>query len=314
MNNTQKIIKYLVTFLALMLIFFIVYIPFMFISSAINGIHKVLFDTLPSDLIVENAELDNLDFSKISIDVSSSNITVNDGSKFNVKSNNDKIKFEVIGDTLYVKETGNRRKSNDYKLNLTIPKEMINLLNVKVSNGNINVENVIINELNIDIKHGDVNIDNSIFNETSSNLKMGNFNFDGKINESIYINNNIGDITLMVNDNIENYKVNTTNILISFVYFSFFKLKSIIIFKIILITYKNFISFHNIMFPLKIYTNRTNFIFYRTSFLDFGRISLFRIIFIISPIVFFIIVFVVVFLICLSLVSLLMLVIQLIIL
>ena len=213
MNNTQKIIKYLVTFLALMLIFFIVYIPFMFISSAINGIHKVLFDTLPSDLIMENAELDNLDFSKISIDVSSSNITVNDGSEFNVKSNNDKIKFEVIGDTLYVKETGNRRKSNDYKLNLTIPKEMINLLDVKVANGNINVENVIINELNIDIKHGDVNIDNSIFNETSSNLKMGNFNFDGKINESIYINNNIGDITLMVNDNIENYKVNTSNII-----------------------------------------------------------------------------------------------------
>lgn len=213
MNNTQKVIKYLVTFLALILIFFIVYIPFMFISSAINGIHKVLFDTLPSDLIVENAELDNLDFSKISIDVSSSNIIVNDGSEFNVKSNNDKIKFEVIGDTLYVKENGNRRKSNDYKLNLTIPKEMINLLDVKVSNGNINVENVIINELNIDIKHGDVNIDNSIFNETSSNLKMGNFNFDGKINESIYINNNIGDITLMVNDNIENYKVNTTNII-----------------------------------------------------------------------------------------------------
>ena len=212
MNNTQKVIKYLVTFLALMLIFFIVYIPFMFISSAINGIHKVLFVTLPSDLIMENAELDNLDFSKISIDVSSSNITVNDGSEFNVKSNNDKIKFEVIGDTLYVKENGNR-KSNDYKLNLTIPKEMINLLDVKVVNGNINVENVIINELNIDIKHGDVNIDNSIFNETSSNLKMGNFNFDGKINESIYINNNIGDITLMVNDNIENYKVNTTNII-----------------------------------------------------------------------------------------------------
>ena len=212
MNNTQKVIKYLVTFLALMLIFFIVYIPFMFISSAINGIHKVLFVTLPSDLIMENAELDNLDFSKISIDVSSSNITVNDGSEFNVKSNNNKIKFEVIGDTLYVKENGNR-KSNDYKLNLTIPKEMINLLDVKVANGNINVENVIINELNIDIKHGDVNIDNSIFNETSSNLKMGNFNFDGKINESIYINNNIGDITLMVNDNIENYKVNTTNII-----------------------------------------------------------------------------------------------------
>lgn len=212
MNNTQKVIKYLVTFLALMLIFFIVYIPFMFISSAINGIHKVLFVTLPSDLIMENAELDNLNFSKISIDVSSSNITVNDGSEFNVKSNNNKIKFEVIGDTLYVKENGNR-KSNDYKLNLTIPKEMINLLDVKVANGNINVENVIINELNIDIKHGDVNIDNSIFNETSSNLKMGNFNFDGKINESIYINNNIGDITLMVNDNIENYKVNTTNII-----------------------------------------------------------------------------------------------------
>ena len=39
------------------------------------------------------------------------------------------------------------------------------------------------------------------------------YNFDGKINESIYINNNIGDITLMVNDNIENYKVNTTNII-----------------------------------------------------------------------------------------------------
>ena len=84
---------------------------------------------------------------------------------------------------------------------------------VVIVNPETREENVIINELNIDIKHGDVNIDNSIFNETSSNLKMGNFNFDGKINESIYINNNIGDITLMVNDNIENYKVNTTNII-----------------------------------------------------------------------------------------------------
>lgn len=214
MNNTQKVIKYLVTFLALMVIFFMIYIPFMFISSAINGIYNVLFVTLPSDLIMENVELDNLDFSKISIDVGSSNITVNDGSEFNVKSNNDKIKFEVIGDTLYVKENGKKRKkSTDYKLKLSIPKEMINLLDIKVANGNVNIENVNINELNFDIKHGDVNIDNSIFNETSSNLKMGNFNFDGKINESIYINNNIGDITLMVNDNIENYKVNTSNII-----------------------------------------------------------------------------------------------------
>ena len=62
MNNTQKVIKYLVTFLALMLIFFIVYIPFMFISSAINGIHKVLFVTLPSDLIMET--INNIDVEK----------------------------------------------------------------------------------------------------------------------------------------------------------------------------------------------------------------------------------------------------------
>lgn len=214
MSNTQKVIKYLVTILALMVIFFMIYIPFMFISSAINGIHKVLFVTLPNDLIMENVELDDLDFSKISIDVSSSNITVNDGSEFNVKSNNDKIKFEVIGDTLYVKKNDKtRKKSTGYKLSLSIPEEMINLLDIKVANGNVNIENVNINELNFDIKHGDVNIDNSIFNEINSYLKIGNFNFDGKINESIYVNSSIGDITLMVNDNIENYKVNTTNVI-----------------------------------------------------------------------------------------------------
>ncbi len=214
MNNTQIVIKYLVTFLALMVIFFMIYIPFMFISSAINGIHKVLFVTLPSDLIVENVELDNLDFSKITIDVSSSNITVIDGSEFNIKTNNDRTNFEVIGDTLYVKENGNRRKkSTDYKLKLSIPKEMINLLDIKVVNGNVNIENVNINELNIDIKHGDVNIDNSIFNEIKSSSNIGDFNFDGKINESIYVNNNIGDITLMVNDSIENYTVDTANII-----------------------------------------------------------------------------------------------------
>ena len=214
MNNTQKVIKYLVTFLALMLIFFIIYIPFMFISSAINGIHKVLFVTLPSDLIVEKAELDNLNFSKISIDVSSSNISITDGSEFNIKSNNDKIKFEVIGDTLHVKENDKRRKkSTDYKLSLSIPEEMINLLDIKVLNGNVDIENVNINELNIDTKHGDVNINDSIFNEINSYLKIGNFNFDGKINESIYVNSSIGDITLMVNDNIENYKVDTANVI-----------------------------------------------------------------------------------------------------
>ena len=58
-----------------------------------------------------------------------------------------------------------------------------------------------------------MNIDNSIFNEINSYLKIGNFNFDGKINESIYVNSSIGNITLMVNDSIENYKVNTTNII-----------------------------------------------------------------------------------------------------
>lgn len=214
MNNTQKVIKYLVTFLALMLIFFIIYIPFMFISSAINGIHKVLFVTLPSDLIVKKAELDNLNFSKISIDVSSINISITDGSEFNVKSNNDKIKFEVSGDTLYVKENDKRRKkSTDYKLSLSIPEEMINLLDINVSSGNVDIENVNINELNIDTKHGDVNINDSIFNEINSYLKIGNFNFDGKINESIYVNSIIGDITLMVNDNFENYKVDTANVI-----------------------------------------------------------------------------------------------------
>lgn len=90
---------------------------------------------------------------------------------------------------------------------------MINLLDIKVVNGNVNIENVNINELNFDIKHGDVNINDSIFNEINSYLKIGNFNFDGKINESIYVNSSIGDITLMVNDSIENYKVNTTNII-----------------------------------------------------------------------------------------------------
>jgi len=214
MNNTQKVIKYLVTFLALMLIFFIIYIPFMFISSAINGIHKVLFVTLPSDLIVKKAELDNLNFSKISIDVSSINISITDGSEFNVKSNNDKIKFEVSGDTLYVKENDKRRKkSTDYKLSLSIPEEMINLLDINVSSGNVDIENVNINELNIDTKHGDVNINDSIFNKINSYLKIGNFNFDGKINESIYVNSIIGDITLMVNDNFENYKVDTANVI-----------------------------------------------------------------------------------------------------
>ena len=200
MNNTQKVIKYLVTFLALMLIFFIIYIPFMFISSAINGIHKVLFVTLPSDLIVKKAELDNLNFSKISIDVSSINISITDGSEFNVKSNNDKIKFEVSGDTLYVKENDKRRKkSTDYKLSLSIPEEMINLLDINVSSGNVDIENV--------------NINDSIFNKINSYLKIGNFNFDGKINESIYVNSIIGDITLMVNDNFENYKVDTANVI-----------------------------------------------------------------------------------------------------
>ena len=57
------------------------------------------------------------------------------------------------------------------------------------------------------------NIKKSIFNEINSDLKIGDFNFDGKINESIYVNNIIGDITLMVNDDIENYKVDTANII-----------------------------------------------------------------------------------------------------
>lgn len=210
MNNIKKFFSYIIV---LMLVFYMFYILFISINCVFI-IFKTFYDTLPSDVIVETAKLDNLDFSKISVDINSSNITIINGSEFNVKTNNDKIKFEVIDNTLHIKENGKRRKkSSEYKLNLNIPEEMINLLDIKVSNGNIDIKNINVNELNIKVKHGNVNIKKSIFNEINSDLKIGDFNFDGKINESIYVNNIIGDITLMVNDDIENYKVDTANII-----------------------------------------------------------------------------------------------------
>lgn len=210
MNNIKKFFSYIIV---LMLVFYMFYILFISINCVFI-IFKTFYDTLPSDVIVETAKLDNLDFSKISVDINSSNITIINGSEFNVKTNNDKIKFEVIDNTLHIKEKGKRRKkSSEYKLNLNIPEEMINLLDIKVSNGNIDIKNINVNDLNIKVKHGNVNIKKSIFNEINSDLKIGDFNFDGKINESIYVNNIIGAITLMVNDDIENYKVDTANII-----------------------------------------------------------------------------------------------------
>lgn len=211
MNNVQKLIKILATLLAFILIGFIFYIPILIGTE----IYKSITDEIQKEdnLLKEpvKKEIYDLDFSKINIDINTCDVSVDTGKEFKVVTNDEKLTTNLDGTVLNI-ESDNKNifNKNKCKLNIVIPKESINILNITNKYGDIKLINLVLNEVNIYSYVGDVDINKSKFNNVLINNSIGNIGVDADINETLNVKLACGDVTLMINDYLENYKSNVT--------------------------------------------------------------------------------------------------------
>lgn len=211
MNDAQKVIKYLATLFAFALIGFIFYIPILVGTE----IYKSITDEIKNDdnLLKDTVkkEIDDLEFSIINIDINTCNVSVDVGEDFKIETNDEKLVTNLDSTVLNI-ESDNKNvfNKNKCKLDIVIPEEIINTLSIKNKYGDIKINNLVLKEININNNVGDIDVNKSKFGTVSINNSVGDIDVDADINEALNITSSIGDITLMINDNMDNYKSNIT--------------------------------------------------------------------------------------------------------
>lgn len=211
MNDVQKVIKYLATLFAFILIGFIFYIPILvgteIYKSITNEIKKE--DKLLKEPVKK--VINDLEFSKINIDINTCNLSIDSGEEFKIITNDEKLTTSLDETVLNI-ESDNKNifNKNKCKLDIVIPGEFINTLNVKNKYGDIKLNGLVLNEISINNNIGDIDINKSKFSNILINNSVGNIDVDVDINEALNVTSAIGDVTLMINDKIDNYKSNVT--------------------------------------------------------------------------------------------------------
>ena len=228
MNSSQKIIKNLAIALGIFLTIFI-------ISMIIGGIYLITsVFSIKSDNSIDK-EINTLwmqnneNVISLDIDIKFSNLTIKNGDKFLVESNNKNIKYKYNNSSLEVEEIKyNLFNNSDVgEVIITIPSN-IRLDSVDIDNGagSLNIENINANKFNLDLGAGITVIDNIIVDSADIDSGAGKFIIKfGKINNLDFdmgagtaeitsiitgnnqINSGVGNLKLNLIDNIENYKI-----------------------------------------------------------------------------------------------------------
>lgn len=228
MSSSQKIIKNLAIALGIFLTTFI-------ISMIIGGIYLITgVFSIKSDNSIDK-EINTLwmqnneNVISLDIDIKFSNLTIKNGDKFLVESNNKNIKYKYNNSSLEVEEIKyNLFNNSDVgEVIITIPSN-IRLDSVDIDNGagSLNIENINANKFNLDLGAGVTIIDNIIVDSADIDSGAGKFIIKfGKINNLDFdmgagtaeitsiitgnnqINSGVGNLKLNLIDDIENYKI-----------------------------------------------------------------------------------------------------------
>ena len=156
MSKAQKIIKYLAFALALSLVFSI-------ISSIIYGLSFLgsMFDNDKQSSDLKELKINN-NALILDIDVSSSNISIKQGSTLKVETNNKYIHTNQYKNKLYIKEKKhNLFNKNDNRLTVYVPKSFVfDLVNIEVGASKLNISELNTKKLSLNLGTGKVKINN----------------------------------------------------------------------------------------------------------------------------------------------------------
>ncbi|WP_436953452.1 DUF4097 family beta strand repeat-containing protein [Staphylococcus shinii] len=159
------------------------------------------FEKQNNKLNTVNKNIDDLQIKELNIDAQNSSIKLHEGSNYSVKYRGEnKLNISKQGKKLSIEETNNRkdsyglnfnpfRKIND-NMEITVPKETLDKLEMSSKTNLINVSNIKTNSANISMKgkgNAKVNLNNSSF----EHLHYQGLNSPININKSKLINANI---------------------------------------------------------------------------------------------------------------------------
>ena len=236
MTTVQKIIKYIATAFALLLIFTI-------ISGILTGGYAILsavglIHTDNKEIITENLKTISdgvTEVSKLEIDLACTNLNIKIGDIFKVETNNSKIIFEQNNGSVKIKEEKQNWLNNNNKtsnLIIYIPEDMVQIdeTNIKTGAGKISIEKLNTKSLYLELGAGDVYLKNIIAAEEGKidggigkaelqsckikNLKadlgVGEFNFTGVLTGKNEIDSGEGAININLMDSKDNYKIDVS--------------------------------------------------------------------------------------------------------
>lgn len=185
MSKAQRIIKYLAFAFALFLAFSI-------ISSIIYGLSFVgdMFDNDKQSSNLKELKINN-NALILDINVSSSNISVKQGSTLKVETNNKYIYTNQYKNKLYIKEKKHNlfNKNDDNKLTVYVPKSFVfDFVNIEVGASKLNISSLTTKKLSLNLGAGKVEV---------SNLNVANSaDIEGGAGEIVIEDSNITNLDL----------------------------------------------------------------------------------------------------------------------
>lgn len=225
MSELQKIIKYLA-------IAFAIFLTFSIISGIMYGISFIgnIFDDDKNSITEKLNNLEIIDNTLLlDVDISSSNITIENGENFKAETNNKYIKTKQDKNKLYIKEKKhNFFHNNKSELIIYIPNDYIfDGISIETGAGKVNIESlstkqlylnlgagkVDINNLNvsestkIDGGAGEININAISINNLDLDMGIGKITLTSKLNGNNKIDSGVGEINLSLIGTLEDYKI-----------------------------------------------------------------------------------------------------------
>lgn len=232
MTTAQKVIKYIALALAAFIIINIIS-AILFGLSLIGGIfgltnNEDILETTSQEMDIVNIE--NLELSKLDIDLKYSNLIIRTGNRLKVETNNENIKFKENKNQLKLEEKDYKlfSKKSETKVILYIPEDIIfDKVKIEAGAGKLYIQKLKTKELSFSIGAGQTSIENLIVTDkakieggagnvdilsgTINDLKLdvgvGKFTIQAKLTGDNKINAGIGELNINLMDNIENYTI-----------------------------------------------------------------------------------------------------------
>lgn len=223
MSEAQRIIKYLAIAFAIFLIFNIFSLIFYGLSSLSN-----IFDE-DEKLVNKLKVIEVNDASLLSVNISTTNLTIKSGNVLNVETDNDDIKVREQNNKIYIEENTNWFKFNkNSNLVITVPTSLVfdgvaietgagklNINNLTTDNlyldlgaGKADINNIIVNKIaEIDGGAGEINIKTSVINNLDMDMGVGKVNLNVQLLGTNEIDSGVGKLDIDLIGTINDYEI-----------------------------------------------------------------------------------------------------------